>query len=44
MNKGISGGNKISRITRCSILPGLRGTEWKYAKDRRKGKDFGTAR
>jgi hypothetical protein len=43
MDKGIQGGNKTSRITRCSILPGLRGTEWK-PKDRRKGKDFGTTR
>jgi hypothetical protein len=41
MDKGIQAGNKGSRTTRHSILPGLRGTEWKCAKDRRKGKDFG---
>jgi hypothetical protein len=44
MDKGICGGNKTSRTTRYSILPGLRGPQWKHVKDRRKGKDFRTTR
>jgi hypothetical protein len=44
IDKGIWVGNKRSRTTRCSILPGLGGTEWKHAKDRRKRKNFRTTR